>query len=848
MLRLALRSAAAHAGRLLLTAVAVLLGVTFVTGSLILTDTSQQVLDDQFATATSGADLAVRRAVSFDAAMGVEVTRDPVPADVLQKVRATTGVQRAEPVARGQGLLVVDGSAVIPKGPSLLESWLPEDLGPYRLRGGRPPVGSSEVVLDVATARSRGIRIGDTVTVQTRSDTTLRVVGLAGFGDTDGPPSSTLALVDLRTARKLLGLGTGASEISVVAADGIAVDTVRDRLAAALGGGYQVTSSQDLAARSADAAKTQVGYLRLLLLAMAAAALLVGGFLVANTFAMVVAGRTRELALLRAAGATGRQVLRSVLVEAALVGLLASVAGAFLGIGAASGLRRLVAAFGVSLPAGPLVVAAPTLVGAVVAGTVITVLAAAAPARRASRVSPLQALRAESAVVSTGRVRSVLGLALIGLGAAAVVGTAVGGGPVAGVGAGSLLLLAGITLTGPLAVGPAVRALGRALAAPFGRRAGMPSRLAREFAARAPRRTSATTTALAIGLALISFMAVLAGSVKQSVAAGYRETITADLVVESARNEMLGGLPATLAEHVGRLPEVAVVSRMRFGHWKDGTATSALTAIDPATLPEVANVRLEAGSLEALERGGVILAREQARQRGLGVGDVLPMTFARTGTVRVPVVGILPDATAQGLSTGYLLSLDTYRRYYAEDVDASVLVRLADGARPERGRAAIAAALRDYPTADLRDQAEAVQGRLQAIDQVLGLVTVLLLLTIIIALLGMASTMALSTMERTREIGLLRAVGMTRGQLRSMIRGEALLMAVLAALVGTALGVGTAAAVVGVLAATSTMTVVLPLAPLAGVIALAVVTGLIASALPARRAARLDVLGAIAAQ
>jgi putative ABC transport system permease protein len=352
--------------------------------------------------------------------------------------------------------------------------------------------------------------------------------------------------------------------------------------------------------------------------------------------------------------------------------------------------------------------------------------------------------------------------------------------------------------------------------------------------------------ALAIGLALISFMAVLSTSVKASMAAGYRETITADYVIESSRSEMLGGLPPAVSQQVAALPQVSVASRLRFGHWKDGEATSALTAVDPRTLPAVTNVRLLAGTLDALADGGVVLAEHIAKERHLQVGDRLEMTFARTGRQELPVVGVLRDRDADGLSTGYLISLATFAKQYSENVDASVFVKLADGVDMAAGRAALTGALKGYPTAAVKDEGTAVEGRLQAIDQVLGLVTVLLLMTVVVATLGIANTLALSMLERTREIGLLRAVGMTRRQLRAMVRGEALLVSAVAVLVGAVVGVGLAAASVAVLGG-STMSTELPPAQLAGVVVLGMVTGLVAGAVPARRAARLDVLRAIAA-
>ncbi|WP_449065392.1 ABC transporter permease, partial [Planomonospora algeriensis] len=367
-----------------------------------------------------------------------------------------------------------------------------------------------------------------------------------------------------------------------------------------------------------------------------------------------------------------------------------------------------------------------------------------------------------------------------------------------------------------------------------------------ESAARAPRRTAATALALALGLALISFMAVLGASVKDSIQRSYTEAITADFVVESARNEMLGGLSHHVHHHVSELPQVAVASRIRYGHWKDGTRTEALTAVDPATLSQVSSLHMVEGRLDAVSGGGIVLAENVAGERRLRIGDTLEMTFSRTGTQRLTVVGVLRDRDAQALSTGYVISLDTFARNYRENVDAGVLVKVADGVSDDAAEKAISAALADEPTAQVRDQASAAAARSLTIDQVLGLVTVLLMLAVLIALLGVTNTLALSIIERTREIGLLRAVGMTGAQLRWMIRGEAVLVVALAIVLGLVLGVAFAAGTVSALGGATQATLTLPVGRLLLIVAAAALAGLVAGIPPARRAAGLDVLAAIA--
>ena len=363
-----------------------------------------------------------------------------------------------------------------------------------------------------------------------------------------------------------------------------------------------------------------------------------------------------------------------------------------------------------SLPDGPLAVDAATLATAALIGVVVTVLAALGPARRASRVSPLAALRSSAAPPAAGRARAVAGPVAVLLGGAAVA-AAVSSGTAALLAVGGVLTLTGLVLIGPAVVPALTQLLGRSLS-----RRWIPGRLARESAVRAPRRTSATAMALAIGLALISFMSVLAASVKDSVASGYRETITADYTIESSRNEMLGGVPTAVSRRVAALPQVAVASRLRYGHWKDGATTSALTAVDPATLPAVTDLHLVQGRLSDLASGGIVLAEHIARERQLALGDTLPMTFARTGTQNLRIVGLLRDRDADGLSTGYLISAHHLRAgTTSENVDASVFVRLADGVDPAAARVVPARRPRRLPDHGRPAiRASAVAGRVQA--------------------------------------------------------------------------------------------------------------------------------------
>lgn len=835
MIRFAFAQVLAHRIRLAFTVVAVLLGVAFVTGALVLSGTAQKLFDEQFATAAAGVDVTVRTATAFDSGMGVEVERDPLPAGVLSRAAAAEGVTAAIPVAKGAARLARDG---VDFGSVQVTTWVDEPTGAYPLLEGRAPASAGEVAVDRAAAGSLGLRIGDEVSVIADGRAVARIVGLVGFGDGDGPPVGVVVLSTLAGAQEALGLGDAISEVLVTS--DLPVARLQPLLAETLGDGVQVATAQDLAAAGREQAASSLQMLQVVLVAMSAASLIIGSFLIANTFAIVISHRTRELALVRAVGATSAQVRASVLVEALVVGTVASAAGVGAGVIGAHGLRGLARTFGVLIPGGDLVVEPSTVLLALGVGIAVTMAAALVPAARAADVSPLAALRASAAETpGLSRARVATGLVLVVLGGAAAASPALGA-PLLLLAGGLVVALVGVVLVSPLALRPLVSVVGR-----VGSRR-LTGQLAREAALRSPRRTATTAMALALGLAMLIFVSVVGASVKTATGAQYREIVSADVVVESAGQEMLGGVHAEVFDEIAQVAEVGTVSRLKYGHWRDGETTSALTAFDPGSIGEVAAIRMKGGDLSALEEGGVMIAQRVARERGLGVGDELPMTFARTGERSLPVVGVVEDGSAQALQTDYFVSLTTYAALYTEDMDASIFVRAADGVAPARLAEALETALADHPSVQVRDQAAVVAGRTQAVDQIFGLVAVLLAFAMLIAVLGVANTLALSIAERTREIGLLRAVGMGRSAVARMVQIETAIICVVAGMLGLLLGIGTSAAGVAALSAVAPLDMVVPWTQILGIAAAVVAVGLLAGALPARRAARVPVLEATA--
>jgi putative ABC transport system permease protein len=844
MLIATLKGMLTHKLRLFLTATSIALGVAFLAGTLMLTSSMQRAFDELFADVNASSDTVVRARSGLEGA-GVSDERPPVPAPVLQRVRDVDGVEIAEGAVQGYALLTgKDGKPIQPQGAPTLGLSAPQAealLGEITVRSGRLPSGAGEVTIDATSAEKGELSVGDTTRVLfQKGPEDLEVVGIVGYGDNDDLGGATTAYFELETAQQLLGKRGAFDTISVRAADGLSDDEMTARVAAAVPERLEVLTGQAVADEQADAAKEGLGFLNVALLSFAGIALFVGSFIIWNTFSMQVAQRTRELALLRAIGATRRQVMRTLIAESLVLGFLSSVAGVLLGVALARGLVALMDGFGFTLPsAGIRLEAQPVLLGLLV-GTVVTVLAAVAPARRATKVLPVEALRASGPqAFRVSRSRIVAGSGVVAIGTGLLLWWLLGGAPAALLAVGSIGVALGVATLAPAFVRPLAAVIG----APLRLRC-VPGELARENAMRNPRRTASTAMALVIGLTMVAAVAVFAASLKASFADVLTST-KADLYVLTPTSQS-EGFSREVTEKVQQVEGVATVSSTAFGMAEFDGLTQGFNSIDPATAEQVFDLGMVSGNVEELTRNGVLVHEDVAQREGLEVGDPVRAAFSGTGPAKFEVAGVYADRGF--IAVDYVISSEAHDAANPHRLEGTTMVLVEDGASIATVEERIDALLTAHPDATVMD-AEEFRGALGGVvDQLLGLVTVLLLLAVLIALLGIVNTLALSVFERTRELGMLRAIGMTRGQVRAMVRWESVVISTIGALLGATLGIGLGLALTRALSNQGLNELAVPGVQLALYVVAAAVAGVVAAIGPARRASRVDVLKAVVAE
>ncbi len=845
MWRVTRRNLGAHKLRLLLTLVTIVLGIAFVTGTFVFTDSLKQQFNEL--TRAAGADITVAATSEFGqfgADAGTAVST--MPSSAVEHVATLSGVATASPSVRAGNVLVLDaaGEPVSRPGPPTIgRSWpADEQQAGIRLDSGRRPVGSDEVVLLKQTADKAGLALGAKATIDTPRGGTIhpRVVGLATRGVAGGA-GGTLVLFDLPTAQRMLVGADQITGIDVTVRPGSSVDKVADALEDALGPDFTVATAAETADELAAGIGSAFSFINTFLLVFGLIALFVSAFLIFNTFSMLVAQRTRELALLRAVGATRRQVRFSVMAEAGALGIIASTLGLGAGLGVSQLLRQLFRIFGAELPGGPLVVAPRTVLLAYTVGVLITLVSALPPARRASAVAPVAAMRDDASPTHSSLVRvTVLGL-LGFLGSAWLGWRGLANMDDNTTRATSFVGLSALTgLLAMIAMAPAAsRVAVGILGTPF--RGATVGRIAVENGRRNPRRTAATASALAIGLALMTAIGVIAASARASIASVVDSAIGADFIVVGKSFQPFS---PQVAKSLEQTAGVAVATGVRQTLVVVGGSRGVLTAVDPAAIGQVLNLEVEAGSLGALAAGGIGVDSKTAQTAGLALGDRVKLG-ATNGTRTEKVVMVYQPA---GLFSGYVSSLSVLAKLGDPGQDSVVYVKASGGAALTEVRSQVDEALTQFPAVRLQDQTDIKEEIDASFNQLFGFIYALLALAVIVAFLGIVNTLSLSVFERTREVGLLRAVGTSRGQLRRMLFIESVLIAGFGAVTGLLVGMVYGVLLRRVLEPQGIEVLAIPWTQVAAFLALGAVGGVLAAAWPASRAAKLDVLRAIATE
>ncbi|MDP1849363.1 MAG: ABC transporter permease [Solirubrobacteraceae bacterium] len=848
MRKVALRGLRARPLRTILTAMSVVLGVAMISGTYVLTDTINKSFSEVFSQANVGTDVVV-----VPGEVDEDFYSEPAPLDdaLLSRVRAVDGVAAVAGGVQDDISLRNAAGRTIGGDTTFVLAHQPSPLDSFEFVSGRAPRAAGELALSAKAFQEEGLKLGETVTaVGAEGAQRFRLVGSATFGNVDTVAGFPAAIVTLPTAQALAGRPDELDTISIAGDDGVAPARLRAAVAGALQGErVEVrTGAQDAAQQTADL-EEEFGFIRTALLVFGGIALFVGAFVIYNTFTITVAQRTRELALLRTLGASRRQVLRSVVLEAGLIGLLASLLGLVGGLLLAPGLRGLMKAVGADLPATASVIATRTIVVALVVGVLVTVLASLVPALRATRIAPIIALREGlTAEPRSGRGRIVVA-ALLCLAGAGILGYglfggASGSGAAATLGGGAVAVFLGVALFSPQLVRPLAWVIG----APMQRWAGVSGRLARENATRNPARTAVTAAALMIGVALVAFVSIFAAGLRGSIDGAVDRAFTGDL---SVVHKSFGSTPPALADAVQRVPGVAAVSSLRFSEAKvvGEQETTGVSGIDPATLAQTYRLKWKQGSdatLATLGADGVLVDSGYAGAKP-AVGERIEMLTPAGKRVTYTVRGLLDEGSDFGLlGGGLVVSNERMAADFNERSDQFVFMSFAAGAGATTTRAAVDRLVATrFPDHETQDREQVKEEQAGQVNQLLYLIYALLALSVIVSLFGIVNTLALSIFERTRELGLLRAVGTSRRQVKRIVRLEAVITSLIGASLGLVLGVLFALAISRPLEEEG-FRLTFPVGTLVLLMVAAAAAGMLASLWPARRAARLDVLQALA--
>jgi putative ABC transport system permease protein len=845
----AVKSLWARKLRALGTTVAVFVGVSLIAGTYVLTDTINKAFDEIFTDSLKGTSVVI---TNQQPVTQEQNTSTSFPAGVLKKVRAVPGVNLAAgTIFTGGGIFKGDEQVGSQFAPKFVSSVLPPQIETLKTVDGHPPTNSQEATLDKAAADDAGLSIGDAIRIAgERRAKTYRLVGLTELGGTSFGGAS-IAQLTLPEAQFITGNVGRFNQISVANNPDVSPEELKQRIERVVPPTLRVETAEENANRSSDEIHDQLSFLPIFLGVFAAVALIVGAFVIFNTFSITVSQRIREYGLLRTLGASRRQVLTSVFVEAALIGLVGAIAGVLGGLLFAKGIEALFNALGIGLPTTALVVATRTVVVSLVIGIVVTMVAVLNPALRSTRVPPIAAM--QDLELTSSRRRSIVTVAIAWLlmvgGLALVLVGLFGniedtGQSALMLGAGAALVLFGVSLYSPRLVRPLAGTIG----APLEKLRGLTGRLARENSQRNPSRTAATAAALMIGLALVSFVTVFAAGLKASIADAIENNFQGELEIQNTNG--YDPIPKAVAATVRQVPGVQTVSTLESTQIKiDGVGGKPrATGLDPATASQVLKLDFQGDTTEqtlrSLTSTEAIVDESFADSNDLQVGDTI-QTLGQTGNrASFRIVGEVKDNA--DLLGSLVVTQEAMARDFAVTQDTFDFVKLAPGANAGMVQDQIDTLLtRQFPTAEVLNQEELKQNQEDQINPLLGLVYALLSLAIIVSLFGIANTLALSIYERTRELGMLRAVGMSRRQVRRMIRYESVITALIGAVLGMVLGL-IFAALMSVPLEDQGFVLSYPVGQLIFILVIAAIAGVLAAIAPARRAARLDVLQALA--
>ncbi|MGE3323788.1 MAG: ABC transporter permease [Acidimicrobiia bacterium] len=839
----------AHKLRLVSTAVAIILGVGFMAGTYVFTDTIGRTFDDLFSSAYSGTDTVVRSVQTVEGdGPGSDERRPPLEASLLDEVRALPEVERAEGYVRGYAQLVKRSNKPLGgrSAPTFGFGWIDDErLIPFRIVDGRAPTGPDEIAIDKASARIGEFAVGDTVKVLSTSPTqSFTVVGIMRFGTADSPAGASAVAFTPERASQLFQTDGKFDAIRIAGKPGLGEVAVTEAVSKAIGNDdREVLSGTEITKITQSNLRDRLNGFTVFLTAFAYLALFVGMFVISNTFSILVAQRTREVALLRTLGASRRQIVSSVLLEAGVVAIISSLAGMVAGMGLAWALRALFTAVGFTLPGGGLVVLARTVIASLIAGVGITVISAVIPAWRASTVPPLAAMRDVAVDRSaSSRVRLIIGLVMAaGVAALTAKGLSGNGSPLT-VGAAFAAGIITVTVLGPTISGP----VGQAIGAVIARWRGTTGALAQRNAVRNPKRTARTAMALTIGISVVAMVLTFTSSFKGLVSRTIDGQFSADYIITG---RSFTGFSPEVARKVSEVPGVEAVTGIRFGSLEVNGEKEFAAAFDTEAIGRLVDLPVVAGAISDVGEGEIALSDEVTSKRSLELGDEVDVLMP-LGPTKLRIGAILDDTKIRSILQGgaVIISIDTYDAGFTEQLDFQVYAKVSKTSDLDAVSTAIESALVDYPSAQVLDQAEYKRSISDQVNQFVYVVFFLLFLSVLIALFGVANTLLLSIHERTRELGLLRAVGMTRAQVRAAVRWESVIMALIGVLLGMSLGVGFGVLIMRSLRDDGFTEVVVPWTALAVITLIGIAFGVMAGIRPARSAAKLDVLSAISSE